>query len=143
MDDLRPFDEYRVSDPAGAQRRLLMAVVTRAIEDCCQTLLKSEVRAQQNRAYEAIQALRWLFAPNDIVGWYCAMLDLEENDLRKRLLASMWNRQTSSVALSAEQKRLFRLRYTWAKRDGILTEPYDIDAETSRDQERGKDGNEE
>jgi hypothetical protein len=71
------------------------------------------------------------------------MLDLEENDLRKRLLASMWDRNTSSVALNAEQKRLFRLRYTWAKRDGILIEPYDIDAETNRDQERGKDGNEE
>jgi hypothetical protein len=70
------------------------------------------------------------------------MLDLEENDLRKRLLASMWDRNTSSVALNAEQKRLFRLRYTWAKRDGILIEPYDIDAETQRDNERGKDGSE-
>lgn len=125
-----------------AEQRLLMAVVTRAIEDCCQTLLRSEVRAQQNRAYEAIQALRWLFAPNGIVGWYCTMLGLEESDLRRRLLASMWDSSTSAVALNAEQKRLFRLRYTWAKRDGILIEPYDIDAETQRDQERGKDGSE-
>lgn len=142
MDDLQADDEYRLADPAGAQRRLLMAVITRAIEDCCQTLLRSEIRAQQNRAYEAIQALRWLFAPNGIVGWYCVMLDLNEDDLRKRLLASMWDSSTSTVALQAEQKRLFRLRYTWAKRDGILAEPYDIDAETRRDNERGKDGSE-
>ena len=123
-----------------AEQRLLMAVITRSIEDCCQTLLRSEVRAQQNRAYEAIQALRWLFAPNDIVGWYCGMLGLEESDLRRRLLASMWDSSTSAVALNAEQKRIFRLRYNWAKRDGILIEPYDIDAETQRDNERGKDG---
>jgi hypothetical protein len=142
MDDWQADEDYRLADPAGAQRRLLMAVITRAIEDCCQTLLRSEIRAQQNRAYEAIQALRWLFAPNGIVGWYCVMLDLDENDLRKRLLASMWDSSTSTVSLQAEQKRLFRLRYTWAKRDGILIEPYDMDAETRRDNERGKDGSE-
>ena len=123
-------------DYARPCRRLLTAVITMAVRDASTPPTKGERRAERNRLTDARQALRWLFAPNRVLDWYCNHLGMDAADVREGLRRAMYS-DRDGEHYGAEDRRILRVRYHWAREERMLDEPYDIDVETARDLKRG------
>lgn len=124
-------------DYARPCRRLLMAVITMAVRDASTPPTKGERRAERNRLTDARQALRWLFAPNPVLDWYCNHLGMDGDDVREGLRRAMYT-DRDGEHYGAEDRRILRVRYHWAREERMLDEPYDVHVETARDLKRGE-----
>lgn len=124
-------------DHARPYRRLLTAVITMAVRDASTPPTKGERRAERNRLTDARQAMRWLFAPNPVLDWYCNHLGMDGGEVREGLRRAMYT-DRDGEHYGAEDRRILRVRYHWAREERMLDEPYDIHVETARDLKRGE-----
>jgi hypothetical protein len=128
-------------DHARPYRRLLTAVITMSVRDASTPPTKGERRAGRNRLTDSRQALRWLFAPNPVLDWYCNHLGMDAADVREGLRMAMYS-DRDGEHYGAEDRRILRVRYHWAREERMLDEPYDVHVETAVDFERRGDGDE-
>jgi hypothetical protein len=139
MDGWRADDGRRPFNAFGPDRRLLQAIICVAIEDCCRPPTRAEARFKANRLRDQIQALRWLFCDSPALDWYAGLLEISVPDLRKRLVQAAHEDGEGST-FRPDQRRVFRVRYQWAKSAGLFDEPYDVFAEDrGDDHEDGED----
>ena len=131
MDWLRSTDSSRHYDPSRPDRRLILAIITQAIEDASRPPTPAEVKAKANRLRDPIQALRWLFASSPVLEWYAAYVDLDVELFRRALIQAAHSYAENSFR--PDQRRGFRLRYQWAKRDRLFDATYDPDVEDRED----------
>ena len=122
-------------DPSAPSRRLLLAVIAQAIEDASRPPTPAEINAKANRLQDPIQALRWLFAPSPVLEWYAGYVEIDPERLRAKLIEAIY--RYADDQFRADQRRVFRLRYQWARRDGLFAEPYDPMKEDAYDDEDG------
>ena len=131
MDWLRSTDSAKHHDPSKTSRRLVLAIIAQAIEDASRPPTPAEIKAKANRLKDPIQALRWLFAPSPVLEWYAAHVDLDVELFRRALIQAAHSYAENSFR--PDQRRVFRLRYQWAKRDCLFDAPYDPDIEDRDD----------
>lgn len=131
MDWLRSTDSSRHYDPSRPDRRLILAIITQAIEDASRPPTPAEVKARANRLRDPIQALRWLFAESPVLDWYADHVGLDVQLFRQALIDAAYTYEEN--AFRPDQRRVFRMRYQWAKRDGLFADRYDPDVEDRGD----------
>lgn len=110
-------------DQTQVARRLILAIICQAIEDACRPPTPAEVKAKANRLRGPIQALRWLFAPNPVLVWYAGWVDLDVPVFREALIKAAHRYEDNYFR--SDQRRILRMRLQWARRDGLLSQPYD------------------
>jgi len=93
------------SNPA---RRLLSAVISLAIVDCCDSsLIRSKTPRLSDKSYSAFD---FFFGYTKICNLYLELLGIDPGSFRERLLRIMWaNGKTRDI--DENRKRAFRVNY--------------------------------